>query len=107
MITRNDTGIAADPAYQSLVRRRSRFAWRMALLPLALLLGFLFLMTVFPAVLARPIIGVFTVGMVYGLVILVGSLSATWFFLYRCEREFMVEQARILERSGPAPPEGS
>jgi len=92
--------IKTQPEYLDLVRRRSRFAWMLAGGPAFLLVSFLACIGWFPGVLAYKLTdgGLFTVGMLYGLVIMGTSLCATGWYLRRSAREFEPIQKKLLEQ---------
>ena len=89
--------LAMNPEYRQLVQRRERFAWSMAAIPTFLLVAFLACLGWFPGLLGRNVFSVFSVGMLWALVIIGTSLVITWFYLHRSERVFDPAQRRLLE----------
>lgn len=90
------TLITTNPEYIELIRRRSRFAWAIALIPPALLIGFLACLAWAPGIMARPVAGVFTIGMTWGLVIIAASLVLTRLYLHHSETVFEPAQRELL-----------
>ncbi|MBI2970133.1 MAG: DUF485 domain-containing protein [Gammaproteobacteria bacterium] len=90
--------ITSSPEYQALVGRRSRFAWTLALIPAVLLVGFLACLAWAPGFMGRPAWGVFSVGMLWGLIIIAAGLAITWWYLHHSENVFEPAQRELFSR---------
>ncbi|WP_333844402.1 DUF485 domain-containing protein [Pelomicrobium sp.] len=81
--------IARDPRYQALVTRRSRFAWALAAIMLAIYFAFILAIAFDPTLLGRPLgSGVTTVGIPIGIGIIVVAFVLTGVYVYRANTEF-------------------
>lgn len=81
--------VQANPSYQLLVKRRSRFGWTLAILMLAAYYGFILLIAFDRSLLARPVAGgVTSVGIVLGLGLIVFTVLITGVYVWRANGEF-------------------
>lgn len=82
-------GIAADPRYLALVRRRGRFTWALTGVMLVAYLGFILLIAFDKALLARPVAGgVTSWGIVLGFGVIVLAIALTGVYVRRAATEF-------------------
>lgn len=81
--------ISRDPRYQELVARRSRFAWTLSAIMLAIYFAFILVIAFDPTLLGRPLGGgVATVGIPIGIGIIVAAFLLTGVYVYRANTEF-------------------
>lgn len=101
----------ANPAFQRLVKTRSRFAWKLAITVLAIFYGFVLVVAFRPDVLGRPVAdgSALTVGVACGLFMFVFFWVLTAAYVRRANTEFdvltteIVEEARRAELAAAAP----
>lgn len=81
--------IAADPNYQKLRSRRSRFGWTLAIIMLIVYYGYVLLIAFGKELLATPIgNGVMTWGIPAGFGVIVFTVVITAIYIMRANREF-------------------
>ena len=81
--------IMDDPKYRELVRKRSTFAWLLTILMLVVYYGFIFLIAYDPAYLGTPLgEGVTTIGLPFGVAVIVVSIVLTGIYVRRANGEF-------------------
>lgn len=82
--------IRQNPKFQTLVERRGRFAWSLAIIVLTLFYGFVMVVAFNPTALGVPIADdtKITVGLVVGLFIFVFSWGLTALYVRRANSEF-------------------
>jgi len=94
------TRVKGDPQFNELVLRRSRFAWILSAVMLAIYFGFIFIIAFAPKVLAIPIgAGVTTVGIPVGLMVIVSAFVLTGIYVRRANSEFDAITRQIIERA--------
>ncbi|PAX06728.1 DUF485 domain-containing protein [Sphingomonas lenta] len=82
-------GLADDPRYRRLVRRRSRLGWTLTALMLVAYFGFILLVAFAKPLLARPLAGGATsVGIPIGLGVILLAIALTGVYVRRVNREF-------------------
>ena len=89
--------IAADPNYQMLKSKRSRFGWTLAIIMLIVYYGYVLLIAFGKEVLATPIgNGVMTWGIPVGFGVIVFTILITAVYIVRANREFdeLTEQVK-------------
>jgi uncharacterized membrane protein (DUF485 family) len=89
--------IAADPRYQALVARRSRFTWTLTLIMLAAFFGYILLIAFNKPFLARPIGGgTISLGIPIGLGVILLGILLTGIYVRRANNDFdpMVKSIR-------------
>ena len=91
--------IENHPDYHSLVKRRGRLSWGLSLFACTMLLGFIAGAIWAPELYATPLAadGVFSVGMLAGMTLIIGCVLLTWFFLHRCTTDFEMVQRQLAE----------
>lgn len=104
MTERTDARIAAianHPRYLGLVRTRSRFAWTLTGVMLAVFFGYILMIAFDKALLARPAFGGTTsLGIPLGIGVILVGILLTGIYVRRANREFDPEIAAILEEAG-------
>jgi uncharacterized membrane protein (DUF485 family) len=91
--------IERDPEFQELVRKRSRFAWALSALMIAIYFGFILSVAFWPAALGTPIgSGVTTIGIPLGLGVILAAFVLTGLYVRRANTEFDALTRRIVER---------
>jgi len=81
--------IAADPNYQLLKSKRSRFGWTLAIIMLVVYYGYVLLIAFGKELLATPIGGgVITWGIPAGFGVIVFTILITGVYIQRANREF-------------------
>lgn len=81
--------IAADPNYQMLKSKRSRFGWTLAIIMLIVYYGYVLLIAFGKELLATPIgSGVMTWGIPAGFGVIVFTVLITAVYIQRANREF-------------------
>lgn len=96
--------IRANPKFDQLVKTRSRFAWTLAFIVLAVFYGFVMLVAFRPAVLARPVAegSMLTIGVAIGLFIFVSFWLLTAAYVRRANGEFDALTADIIQEARKA-----
>ncbi len=82
--------IKADPNYQNLISKRSRFAWTLTVIMLAVYFIFILTIAFNPSALGVPLGGdsVTTVGIPIGMAIIVFAFALTGIYTKRANSEF-------------------
>jgi len=81
--------VLENPRYQELVRRRSRFAWTLTLVMLAIFFGYILLVAFDKALLAQPIAGgTTTLGIPIGIGVILAGIVLTGLYVRRANRDF-------------------
>ncbi|MFC0227707.1 DUF485 domain-containing protein [Serratia aquatilis] len=90
--------IEENPRFKELVQKRSRFAWLLSLITLALYVGFIFLIAFDPQWLGTPLSPSLTItrGIPIGVGLIVISFVLTGIYVYRANGEFDRLNAEIL-----------
>lgn len=82
-------GLEADPRYQSLIKRRSRFAWCLTAEICAIFFGYILLVAFRPDILALPVgDGVTSLGIPLGVGVIVSGIALTGLYIWRANRDF-------------------
>jgi uncharacterized membrane protein (DUF485 family) len=100
-----DTGalidkIGRDPEFHDLERRRSRFAWTLTGIMVAIYFGFILTVAFEPAILARPLVdgGITTLGIPLGVGVILAAFVLTGLYVRRANTDFDATTERIIER---------
>ena len=81
--------IRQSPAYQTLVRRRTRFSWILTAIMLVVYFGYIGLIAFDKAFLAQPIgSGVMSLGIPVGVGIILITIALTGIYVVRANSEF-------------------
>lgn len=94
--------IFADPEFQALQRRRSRFIWMLALLMVGVFYSFILAIAFAPELLAIPLgpDTIITIGIPIGVGIIFLGFALTGIYAYRANGEFDRANAAIIARLG-------
>lgn len=91
--------IKSDPQFHELVRRRSRLAWCLSALMIAIYFGFIMLIAFDKELLAKSLFGgVTTVGIPVGLGVIVSAFILTGIYVLRANSTFDDMLKSIIER---------
>lgn len=95
--------IEENPRFKELVQKRSRFAWLLSLITLALYVGFILLIAFDPQWLGTPLAAGLTItrGIPVGVGLIVISFVLTGIYVYRANGEFDRLNAEILREVKP------
>ncbi|MBA3677472.1 MAG: DUF485 domain-containing protein [Sphingosinicella sp.] len=87
---RQATALAADPRYEILVRKRSRFAWTLTVIMLLIFFGYILLIAFDKALLAQPLYQGATVslGIPIGIGVILAGIILTGIYVRRANREY-------------------
>lgn len=89
-----------DPEFQTLVRSRSRLAWILSSIMMAIYFGFILMIAFAPAHLGKPIgAGVTTVGIPIGIFVILAAFVLTGIYVWRANSSFDAMSQRIAERA--------
>jgi uncharacterized membrane protein (DUF485 family) len=92
--------VKRDRRFQDLVARRTRFAWTLSALMLAIYFGFIFIIAFAPKTLGVPLgSGVTTVGIPIGLFVIVSAFALTGVYVRRANSEFDEITRAIIEEA--------
>lgn len=82
--------IRSNPKYAELVKKRSRFAWTLSALVLAIYYGFILIIAFAPKFLGTPITAgsVTTIGFPIGVGVILSAIALTGIYVYRANGEF-------------------
>jgi uncharacterized membrane protein (DUF485 family) len=93
--------IRSNPKFVELVERRSRYAWTLSIIMLAIYYGFILVVAFAPGLLGVPLSAgaVTTVGIPVGILIIVAAFVLTGLYVRRANTEFDALNQEILETS--------
>jgi uncharacterized membrane protein (DUF485 family) len=80
--------IKNDPNYIKLVADRKSFGWTLAIITLVIYYGYIALVAFAPSVIAIPIAGSVTWGLVIGLAIILASIILTGIYVARANSQY-------------------
>lgn len=91
--------ILANPRFQELTAKRSRFAWMLSAIMLVVFYGFILVVAFQPALLATPIGPGWTlsIGVPIGAGIVILAFLLTWIYVARANAEFEALNREVLE----------
>ena len=93
--------VADDPRYIKLVRDRSRFAWVLTLIMLAIFFVYILLIAFAPGLMATRIVGqATTLGIPLGIGVILAGIALTGIYVHRANSRFDPMLAEILRDSG-------
>lgn len=93
--------IAANPKYQALIAKRTRFGWLLTVIMLIAFFGYIGLIAFDKAFLAQPIgDGVTSLGIPIGLGLIVFTIALTGVYVVRANNEFDRLTREIVEEAG-------
>ncbi|AHB48566.1 membrane protein [Hyphomicrobium nitrativorans NL23] len=92
--------VKRDPEFYPVVKRRTRLAWVLSAVTLAVYFGFILLVAFAPGLLARPIgDGTMTVGIAAGVGTIVLAVALTGFYAHRANSDFDARIDSIVARA--------
>ena len=93
--------IRQNPKFQTLVDRRSRFAWTLSAIVLVVFYGFVMVVAFNPAALGASLTGTsqVTVGFAAGLTMFISFWLLTAYYVHRANTEFDALTRELLEES--------
>jgi uncharacterized membrane protein (DUF485 family) len=80
--------IQSDPNYIKLVAERKSFGWTLTIITLVIYYGFIALVAFAPSVIATPIAGSITIGLVIGVAIIIASIVLTGIYVMRANSHY-------------------
>jgi uncharacterized membrane protein (DUF485 family) len=80
--------IQSDPNYIKLVAERKSFGWTLAIITLVIYYGYIALVAFAPGVIATPVSGAITVGIILGAAIIVASVVLTGIYVSRANSHY-------------------
>jgi uncharacterized membrane protein (DUF485 family) len=80
--------IENDPNYQKLVSERKSLGWTLAIITLIMYYGYIAIVAFVPSLIATPLFGSITVGIVLGVAIILASILLTGIYVMRANAEY-------------------
>jgi uncharacterized membrane protein (DUF485 family) len=80
--------IENDPNYQKLVSERKSLGWTLALITLIMYYGYIGIVAFIPSLIATPLFGSITVGIVLGVAIILASIVLTGIYVLRANSDY-------------------
>jgi uncharacterized membrane protein (DUF485 family) len=80
--------IENDPNYQKLVSERKSLGWTLAVITLVMYYGYIAIVAFAPSLIAAPLFGSITVGIVLGVAIILASILLTGIYVMRANAEY-------------------
>jgi uncharacterized membrane protein (DUF485 family) len=80
--------IENDPNYQRLVSERKSLGWTLAIITLVMSYGYVAIVAFAPSLIALPLFGSITVGIVLGVAIILASILLTGIYVMRANAEY-------------------
>lgn len=80
--------IQSDPNYIKLVAERKSFGWTLSIITLVIYYGYIALVAFGPGVIATPVAGAITVGIVLGAAIIVAAIVLTGIYVVRANARY-------------------
>ena len=80
--------IQSDPNYIKLVAERKSFGWTLSIITLVIYYGYIALVAFAPGVIAAPVWGAITVGIIVGAAIIVASIVLTGIYVSRANSHY-------------------
>lgn len=90
--------IRLDPHFQTLVARRTRFAWALTVATLIVYFGYIAIVAFAPQWLGVSIDGVITRGIPVGLLVIVAAFALTGLYVRRANTEYDALTRQIIEK---------
>ena len=93
--------VRRHPKFAELIEKRSRYAWSLSIVMLAIYYGFILVIAFTPQVLGIPIApgAVTTIGIPIGILIIVAAFVLTGLYVRRANAEFDVLVQEVIEGS--------
>jgi uncharacterized membrane protein (DUF485 family) len=80
--------IERDPNYLKLVSERKSLGWSLTIITLVMYYGYIAIVAFAPSIIATPLAGTITVGIVLGLAIILASILLTGIYVMRANAEY-------------------
>jgi uncharacterized membrane protein (DUF485 family) len=80
--------IENDPNYQKLVSERKSLGWTLAAITLVMYYGYIAIVAFAPSLIAAPLSGSITVGIVLGVAIILASILLTGIYVLRANADY-------------------
>ena len=80
--------IENDPNYRRLVSERKSLGWTLAIITLVMYYGYIAIVAFAPSLIALPLFGSITVGIVLGVAIILASILLTGIYVMRANAEY-------------------
>jgi uncharacterized membrane protein (DUF485 family) len=80
--------IENDPNYHKLVAERKSLGWTLAVITLIMYYGYIAVVAFAPSLIAAPLFGSITVGIVLGIAIILASILLTGIYVLRANSEY-------------------
>jgi uncharacterized membrane protein (DUF485 family) len=80
--------IENDPNYQKLVSERRSLGWTLAIITLIMYYGYIAIVAFIPSLIAVPLFGSITVGIVLGVAIILASILLTGIYVMRANSDY-------------------
>jgi uncharacterized membrane protein (DUF485 family) len=80
--------IENDPNYHKLVSERKSLGWTLAIITLIMYYGYIAIVAFVPSLIATPLFGSITVGIVLGVAIILASILLTGIYVMRANSEY-------------------
>jgi uncharacterized membrane protein (DUF485 family) len=80
--------IESDPNYLKLVSERKSLGWTLTIITLVMYYGYIAIVAFAPSIIATPLVGTITVGIVLGLAIILASILLTGIYVMRANAEY-------------------
>lgn len=80
--------IETDPNYQKLVSERKSLGWTLAIITLVMYYGYIAIVAFAPSLIAVPLFGSITLGIVMGVAIILASILLTGIYVIRANAEY-------------------
>jgi uncharacterized membrane protein (DUF485 family) len=80
--------IQSDPNYIRLVAERKSFGWTLAIITLVIYYGYIAVVAFAPSVIAIPVAGSITVGIILGVAIILASIVLTGIYVSRANSHY-------------------
>jgi uncharacterized membrane protein (DUF485 family) len=80
--------IEDDPNYQKLVSERKSLGWTLAVITLVMYYGYIAVVAFAPSLIAAPLFGSITIGIVLGVAIILASILLTGIYVLRANSEY-------------------
>jgi uncharacterized membrane protein (DUF485 family) len=80
--------IESDPNYTNLVSERKSLGWTLAIITLVMYYGYIAIVAFAPGLIAVPLFGSITVGIVLGVAIILASILLTGLYVMRANSKY-------------------
>jgi len=91
--------IEANPDFIELVRSRRTFGWTLTAIMLVIYYGYIALVAYDKPLIAQPLFGAVTVGLVIGIGVIISAVLLTGIYVLRANGKFDELSRRIIERN--------